>query len=90
MFGLLTRRQLEKILDERELHQKRALEEMAFEWARWFDKFRSLYAQWVKRDAKHDELAGSAGPLGGEASADASGGASPPPALRFPNSRRGF
>ena len=86
MFGLLTRRQLEKILDERELHQKRALEEMAFEWARWFDKFRSLYAQWVKRDAKAQEAAPA------DPAEDPSHMSTPgtPPALRFPNSRRGF
>lgn len=52
MFGLVTRRELGKILDERDKALARDREEMAFEWSRWFDKFRSLYAQWTNRDKK--------------------------------------
>lgn len=55
MFGLITRRELEKILDARDKELARASEEMAFEWSRWFDKFRSLYAQWTNRDKKHSK-----------------------------------
>jgi len=85
MFGLITRRQLEKILDERDQHQKRALEEMAFEWARWFDKFRSLYAMLLKREKKSSEDAPSSTIV------DESVPHDPPQRhFPFPNSRRGF
>lgn len=54
MFGLVTRRELERALDERDEAWKRRVEELAFEWARWYDKFRSLYAMLLKREKKTD------------------------------------
>jgi len=87
MFGLITRSELDKILDERDREQKRALEEMAFESARWFDKLRSLYAQWVKRDAKSLAAQGDGTEEEREATTSPT---SPPGRPSFPNSRRGF
>jgi len=52
MFGLVTRRELERALDARDEAWKRRVEELAFEWARWYDKFRSLYAMLLKREKK--------------------------------------
>jgi len=88
LFGLITRRELEKLLDERDRQLKREREEMAFEWARWFDKFRSLYAQWLKRDKKAVE-----DPSGSTIVDESSPQGVDPRSVqkyRFPNSRRGF
>jgi len=75
MFGLVTRRELERALDERDEAWKRRVEELAFEWARWYDKFRSLYAMLLKREKKvdHTEAGGAESP---ETAAIAPGGPS--------------
>ena len=87
IFGLVTKRELEKAIADAREDNVRALQEMQFEWSRWYDKFRQLYAQWVKRDKKaaEDEPGGSAGELGPESVQPAGDRR-----LRFPNSRRGF
>jgi len=85
MFGLVTRKELEKRLDDRDRELKRATEELAFEWARWFDKFRSLYAMLLKREKKASEDAPGSTIVDESVPQD--------PAQRrfhFPNSRRGF
>jgi hypothetical protein len=87
VFGLVTRRELEKAIAAADAERKRELEEIAFEWARWFDKFRTLYAQWVKRDKKAAEDApGSTIDAGADGSAPRAVAYDRP----FPNSRRGF
>ena len=54
MFGLVTKAQLEE--HRRELSAeiascRKLQEEVAYEWAKWFNKFRSLYAMLLKREA---------------------------------------
>jgi hypothetical protein len=85
VFGFVTRRELEQLLEERDHKQKRQIEDLAFEWARWYDKFRSLYAMLLKREKKSSEDAPSE-PIDPAAVVD-----HPPlPRSRFPHSRRGF
>jgi len=53
VFGLVTKAQLEQ--HHRELSAeiascRRLQEEVAYEWAKWFNKFRSLYAMLLKRE----------------------------------------
>jgi hypothetical protein len=56
-FGFVTRRQLDQ---QREDLRKEiaatgaAIEEIQYEWAKWYNKFRSLYAMLLKREKKAD------------------------------------
>jgi hypothetical protein len=90
-FGLVTKKYLEQHLAElREEFQSSAAfqDELRFEWARWYDKFRSLYLMLLKRDKK------AAKEASGEANGD---GEAPAPGEQPANSlgpswrsRRGF
>jgi hypothetical protein len=81
IFGLVTRAELERRVVELREELKKSdaeLEEMKFEWAKWFNKFRSLYAMLLKREkntAPGDEEPAPADPR---------------QRPLFPNSRRSF
>ncbi len=54
-FGLVTRSELEQHRRELQAEVKAAIafeEEIKYEWALWFNKFRSLYATLLKREKK--------------------------------------
>ena len=53
MFGLVTKRELDQLRADlvKDVRDGKALqEELAYEWAKWFNKFRSLYAMLLKRE----------------------------------------
>jgi hypothetical protein len=87
MFGLVTKRQLEQHREDlaREVEAGRKdMEAMKYEWASWYDKFRSLYARLLKR-AKTAEAAP------GEANGDDVDQDHPPAGIQpLFRSRRGF
>lgn len=63
MFGLVTKRELDQLRADlvKDVRDGKALqEELAYEWAKWFNKFRSLYAMLLKREksATADDGAG--------------------------------
>jgi hypothetical protein len=88
IFGLVTRRELDRLKadltkDQHDFVQE--LEEIKYEWAKWFNKFRSLYAMLLKRE----KSAGAEDEPGGVQPA-AGGSDQPRPLIAFPHSRRGF
>jgi len=53
MFGLVTKRELDQLRADlvADVRKGQALqEELSYEWAKWFNKFRSLYAMLLKRE----------------------------------------
>ena len=75
MFGLVTKRELDQLRADLVLDIQRGRDfekELQYEWAKWFNKFRSLYAMLLKREksATIPDEAG-AGPDGPESSATA-------------------
>ena len=67
MFGLVTKRELDQLRADlvEDVRKGRALqEEMQYEWAKWFNKFRTLYAMLLKREKSAGE---SQSPDAGEA-----------------------
>jgi len=88
LFGLVTKRVLDERLAELSADVRRGQElqkEIEFEWARWFNKFRTLYAMLLKREKKLTDDA--PGPTTDQADVSQD---HPARAIRFPNSRRGF
>jgi hypothetical protein len=86
-FGFVTKRQLDQLREDltKDVRAGQAFqEELQYEWAKWFNKFRSLYAMLLKRE-KSGEGAGVE-PTGTDDEAPSSAG---PPARLF-RSRRGF
>ena len=86
LFGLATKRELDRLRED-VVHELRKssvhTEEMEYEWTKWFNKFRSLYAMLLKREKSADQ--GEAqGPEGQAEEETAS-----PGRLQF-RSRRGF
>jgi len=58
VFGLVTKRELDQLRADlvKDVRDGKALqEELAYEWAKWFNKFRSLYALLLKREKKTAE-----------------------------------
>src|SRR5439155_26495145 len=62
MFGLVTRRELRE-LEER---WKKKLEELEYEWADWYGKFRNLHARLAKRVKDADRAPEPDGADGGD------------------------
>jgi len=63
MFGLVTKRELDQLRADlvADIQRGRDFEkELQYEWAKWFNKFRSLYAMLLKREksATADDGAG--------------------------------
>jgi len=53
MFGLVTKRELDQLRADLVLDIQRGRDfekELQYEWAKWFNKFRSLYAMLLKRE----------------------------------------
>ena len=53
MFGLVTKRELDQLRADlvADIQRSRDFErEIQYEWAKWFNKFRSLYAMLLKRE----------------------------------------
>ena len=77
MFGLVTKRELDQLRADlvKDVRDGKALqEELAYEWAKWFNKFRSLYAMLLKREK-------SAADSGDEPASEAPEAPSAPPSL---------
>ncbi len=58
MFGLVTKRELDQLRADlvADIQRGRDFEkEIQYEWAKWFNKFRSLYALLLKREKKTAE-----------------------------------
>jgi hypothetical protein len=54
-FGLVTQRELDQRAEELRKEFQRAVafeEEIRYEWASWYDKFRALYQRLLKREKK--------------------------------------
>lgn len=91
MFGIVTKTQLDRKVEELRAEFQAAVrfeEDIKYEWAEWYNKFRLLHARLMKRDLPKDPK--------DELAAGDSNGKNPPadsevPVARsFPNSRRGF
>ena len=58
MFGLVTKRELDQLRADLVLDIQRGRDfekELQYEWAKWFNKFRSLYAMLLKREKSAGE-----------------------------------
>jgi len=88
MFGLVTKRELDQLRADlvADIQRGRDFEkELQYEWAKWFNKFRSLYAMLLKR-----EKTAAAGEEPGEAAAEDSAAAARPSLARIKRGLRGF
>jgi len=86
-FGLITKRELDQLREDltRDVRKGQAFQqEIEYEWAKWFDKFRSLYARLLKREQK------SAQDAPGDTNGEPDASKQPRRQLDFPHSRRGF
>jgi len=92
VFGLVTKRELDQLREEltQQLRKGQAFEqELEYEWAKWYDKFRSLYARLLKREKSDGSSpAGGRDAVDGDAIPGKEAHATPVPS--FPHSRRGF
>ncbi len=88
-FGLVTKRELDQLREEltQQVRKGQAFQqELEYEWAKWYDKFRSLYARLLKRE----KAAGPEGDGAGDTAAETRPVDRQAAGLQFPHSRRGF
>lgn len=87
MFGIVTKRQLDRHAEELRAEveaARRDIDALKFEWNSMYDKFRTMLARWVKRDKDNQAEPGGDGVVTGTEESTSS---RPVP---FPRSRRGF
>jgi len=93
MFGIVTKRQLDRHAEELRAEveaARRDIDALKFEWNSMYDKFRTMLARWVKRDRVAADATSPEPDSGADGAGSATAAGRTGRIESFPHSRRGF